>query len=221
MTAQRLLFAIAGCLLLAACSSAPETVPVRPARLTDFAGHWEKDYQLSDDFSSKFNLYLHDVRRALTPSTNGVPAYGPVFSGSNEALLGLARLTEEITRMPVVEISQDEDGILVDREDSFALRCDWFADQYARSGNAFGSELCGWSGEQLLFFIDLDGLSIRHQLTLGPDGQQLNITTTVTSGAVSFPMTISNYYRRFERAQQGFDCTLTLSRNKVCSRTAE
>jgi hypothetical protein len=71
----------------------------------------------------------------------------------------------------------------------------------------------------LLFMLNLtDGLRIFYQVTLSPNGQQLNITTTVSSATVSTPLTISNYYRRYDIPESDIDCILTLTRNNVCRR---
>lgn len=213
-------------LALCACQSAPSEAPVAsPFSRSDFSGHWEKDYQQSDDFNSRFNLYLFDLRRAVQRvSSDGGLAAGAGTSayGSQEAVLGLARFAEEITRLPRLEILQDAEGILIEREGDYPLRCDWFEQGHAQRSNAFGSELCAWNGEQLVFQTQFDReLVLRHQLTLAPDGQALNLSTTLRSGAVTLPLTISNYYRRYAPPDDGFHCLLTLSRNKVCSPAAE
>ena len=203
----------------------------QPSRITedvefqvvDMSGNWEKDFQLSDDFETEFNLYLFDIRRQLNPQTDnlnrGATASIGAASGSMETVVGLARFTEEITRMPVLRIDQDRARVQIDREDDFALYCEFFSRQTSVTQTPFGTEQCGWNGEQLLFQLNLeDGLRIFYQVTLSPNGRQLNITTTVTSSQVSTPLTISNYYRRYDVPENDIECILTLTRNNVCRR---
>ncbi len=216
-------------LMLDSCQSA------EPSRINeevefnvvDMSGNWEKDYQLSDDFQTEFNLYMSDIQRTYRQQTDGLNrgttfGGGPSVGGSMETIVGLARFTEEITRMPLLQIEQDRARIRIDREDDFALFCEFFSRQTAVTETPFGIEQCGWNGEQLLFQLDLqDGLRIFYQVTLAPNGRQLNITTTVTSALVSSPMTISNYYRRYDIPESDVDCILTLTRNNVCRRAPE
>lgn len=214
-------------LLLAGCAA-----PRQPARINedvaydvvDMSGNWEKDYQLSDDFETEFNLYMFDIQRKLANQGDGLNTGNSIGVGSPagnmETVVGLARFTEEITRMPVLEIEQDRARVKINRDNDFALTCEFINRQTAVTQTPFGTEQCGWNGEQLLFQLNLtDGLRIFYQVTLAPNKQQLNITTTVTSSQVSTPMTISNYYRRFEVPDNDIDCILTLTRNNVCRRT--
>src|SRR5690606_27276919 len=138
--------------LLGACAGARDAAaPPLPARVPDFSGAWEKNYRASDDFDSRFSLYLFDIRRALSPSRNTLDsAYaGGGYAASMEAVVGLARFTEEITRTAILDIDQDGEGIRVERDDSFALSCAWFGAAVARNATAFGAETCGWNGERL------------------------------------------------------------------------
>jgi len=223
------LAAIAGLLLLAGCQSpeAPRINEEVAYEVVDMSGNWEKDYQLSDDFETEFNLYLFDVQRRLNPQSDGLNrnstfSAGPAAGGSMESVVGLARFTEEITRMPVLKIEQDRSRIRIDREEDFALFCEFFNRQVAVTETPFGAEQCGWNGEQLLFQLSLtDGLQIFYQVTLSPNGRQLNITTTVSSSQVPAPITISNYYRRYEVPENVLDCILTLARNNVCRRATD
>jgi len=189
--------------------------------LPNFAGHWEKNYQASDNFTNRFQLYIADIRRQFergggqTESVNGRVAGGVDANAIN----GLAQFSEEITRMPQLNIKQDDDGINVERENDFNLRCKYHDLQLVQSGNAFGNEICGWNGNRLMFRMNLaGGLHIMHQLSMSQDGSQLNVTTTLTSDQVSVPIIISNYYTRFDSQEDAFDCQQTLTRNKVCTR---
>ena len=213
------------CGLLVACATEEATRISEEVsyEVVDMSGNWEKDYQLSDDFDTEFNLFIFDIQRRLNPQSDNLNRSPSLSvgqaSGSRETIIGLARFTEEITRMPLLQIEQDRSRMRIDREDDFSLLCEFFNEQTAITQTPFGSEECGWNGEQLLFQLILDdGLRIFYQITLSPNGQQLNITTTVSSASVSTPMTISNYYRRYDIPENEFDCILTLTRNNVCRR---
>jgi hypothetical protein len=221
-------------LLPTACSTRPaaDTRTIEPplrnsAPLPALAGHWEKNFQLSDDFQSRIALYVADIQRRLsTPqgrqegiavSGGGV---GGLFGGgvSNVAINGLARFAEEITRMPQLDIRQEDAGVEVERDNDFPLRCLHGERQFLRSNSVFGNDVCGWNGERLLFSMSMPGgLSITHQFSLSADGRMLDLTTTVSSDAVAAPITIRNIYERYEVPEDPYHCVLTLTRNRVCS----
>lgn len=233
MTKPRSLTPTLACLLLlAACAATPpEETPSEPPgsnqplerneELRDFTGYWEKNYQLSDDFNLRFNLYAADVRRLIARLSQGDTEVLPMLRGRGinvDAINGLARFTEELTRMPKLEIAQSETLIVIEREDDFTLRCVWQDLQFVRSANAFGADLCGWTDERLQFQMLLGGgLSIAHQFSLSPDATMLNVTTTVSSDDIAVPLVISNYYQRYEPAGEDYNCMLTLTRNTVCT----
>lgn len=209
---------------LTACASSPPAVPaeppVRSGELRDFTGYWEKNYQLSDDFNARFGLYIADIQRRSS-QTQGNLQGGPLVMGGGynvDAINGLARFTEELTRNPQIEISQDDVQIEIEREDDFTLRCAYEDRQFVRSINAFGSDVCGWNGDRLMFRMALDGgLNIAHQFSLSPDTTLLNVTTTVTSDAVAVPLVVSNFYQRYTPPDNDYNCVLTLTRSTVCS----
>lgn len=185
--------------------------------LPDLTGHWEKNYGRSDDFNNRFNLFIADVQRGIV---NRGGNQGPVIGtniASRESLLGLARFTEELTRLPQLDISQSDYAVEVERPEDFPLVC--LDNSGVQANNAFGTERCGWNRSQLLFqqAIGRD-LTISHQFTLGPDGNELSIVTTVRSALVGTPLTVSNYYRRADNMGEEFGCMLTLTRKTVCSR---
>lgn len=213
-------------LLLAACASSPEPAPDAPApqrvgELRDFSGHWEKNYQLSDDFNTRFSLYAADIRRLIARLNQGNLEGLPAMRGGGiniNAINGLARFAEELTRMPMLDIVQDDAQIEIERENDFTLRCAYANLQFVRSSNAFGNDLCGWTGERLQFRMELaDGLSIAHQFSLSPDATMLNVTTTLSSADVAVPLVISNFYQRFDPPAEDYNCLLTLTRNTVCN----
>jgi hypothetical protein len=215
-------------LLLAACNSTPvpeSTVEAAPAtrvgELRDFTGHWEKNYQLSDDFNTRFTLYVADVRRLIARLGQGNLEGLPTLRGrgiNTDAISGLARFAEELTRMPILEIVQDDVLIEIERENDFPLRCAYANLQFIRSVNAFGSDVCGWADERLQFQMALGGgLTIAHQFSLSADSSMLNVTTTVSSDDISVPLVISNYYQRYTPPAEEYNCVLTLTRNTVCN----
>lgn len=212
--------------LLSACASdpapqAPATAPERSGELRDFSGHWEKNYQLSDDFNTRFSLYAADIRRLLARLNQGDVEALPMLRGrglSVEAINGLARFAEELTRMPLLEISQDAALIEIERENDFTLRCAYDNLQFVRGNNAFGADLCGWTDERLQFQMLLGGgLNIAHQFSLSADGTMLNVTTTLSTDDVAVPLVISNFYQRYEPPAEDYNCLLTLTRNTVCT----
>lgn len=192
----------------------PTAGPGGPAA-RDFSGHWEKNYQLSDDFGARLALYVADIqRRYHAPSARG--DFGA--NTSNAAINGLARFTEELTRMPTLAIRQNGSGVNVEREQDFTLRCDYGMEGAVSSRNAFGVDACGWNGQRLIFTMQLaGGLSISHQFSLSADGEMLDLTTTVASDAVAAPLTVRNLYRRYTPPPDPYNCILTLTRSRVCN----
>ncbi len=216
---------LSACLLLCGGCSTPmdapssDEAPMRTDEPRDFSGHWEKNYQLSDDFNNRFSLYIADVQRRYAISQGrGDLQGGPPAGLSTATINGLARFTEELTRMPLLEILQDENSIDIEREDDFTLHCNYLDRLYSTTSNAFGTDLCGWDQERLIFRMTLaGGLNISHQFSLNADASMLNVTTQVSSGSVAVPLVISNYYQRFIPPEVDYNCLLTLTRNTVCS----
>jgi len=217
--------ALLSAVLLTACSSRPEPAPaeapLRAATQPDLSGHWEKNYQLSDDFNNRFSLYIADIQRRFTAaqSRTELQVLGAMpGSISNDAINGLARFAEELTRMPLLEVEQDAKGIKVERENDFTLRCNYKDRLYTSSTNAFGADLCGWNEQRMLFQMSMGGgLGITHQFSLSADGSMLDLTTTVSSDAVATPLIVRNVYQRYEPPEQDYNCILTLTRSTVCS----
>ena len=211
-------------LVVTACSStseAPQPLLSSPVGQRDLSGYWEKSYQRSDDFGNRFNLYAADIRRLQMNDQRG-DLGGTAIRSSNintQAINGLIRFTEELTRMPALVIEQDERSIHIEREEDFPLDCHWGTQATSQSSHVFGRDYCGWDGERLLFRMDISGgLQIIHQFSLSADASILNITTTVSSAQAALPLTISNFYQRYEPHSEGFDCTLTLTHSRVCRR---
>ncbi len=211
-------------LVLTACSSSQEKTfkreesQLHSAKLPDFSGHWEKNYQASDVFYNRFQLYVADIRRGIVRNTNENTGFREASGLDGAAINGLAQLAEEITRMPLLNIKQDDASMNVERENDFNLRCLYHEKQFVQSTNAFGSERCGWTSDRMVFQMYMaGGLQVSHLFSLSPDGSQLNVTSTIASDRVTSPIVISNYYTRFVSQDDHYDCKQTLTRNKVCS----
>jgi len=216
---------------LAACGSSPALKePVAPRDLSvDFSGSWELNYSRSDNLNNKLDSIYKELRRqaerrAQSGSTElsrrgSAGAASADVSRSMSTIVPLAQLADYITTSQVIEIEQSETDIVVDREDTFALSCRF--DEYATEvvTDDLGSEWCGWDAHQMLFRVALpEGTDIRHRMTVAPDGQQLQITTTVLRGnGRSF--SLNRIYSRFEPIPPGYECEYTLSRGNVCSRS--
>jgi hypothetical protein len=215
-----------GSVLLLFCSgcTAPENsgqqaAPARVSTLRDFSGYWEKNYQLSDDFNTRFRLYIADVQRRFAAAQGrGDLQGGPGARVNTETINGLARFTEELTRMPLLEILQDDTSIDIERDNDFTLHCAYEDRQFTSSTNVFGADSCGWDQDRLIFRMNLaGGLTIAHQFSMNADATMLNITTQVSSASVAVPLVISNYYLRYEPPEEDYNCLLTLTRNRVCA----
>lgn len=199
---------------------------VPPQQVADFSGDWEKNYQQSDDFEIEFRQFISKIQRKIEKLQKNRKRdslnVGTVVIPSMESISGLARFAEEITRMPLVHIEQDQSSVRIGQGEDFSLQCKFFEQNIANKENSFGIENCSWNSEQLFFQIKLqNGLSIYHQVTLAPDAQELNITTTINSKEVASPLTIRNYYYKYISPDNDFECDLTLTRNNVCRRKSD
>jgi hypothetical protein len=223
-----LLFSI---LLLCACGSQQKTVlEGENTQTVDFSGSWELDYSQSDNIQAKLDSLVRDLRRQAARSQQGNMSQGPGSAmvigpagtaNSGASIVGLAQMSELITRSSLLEVEQSEHKIKVKREENFALTCEFHAGQYHMVETPLGSESCGWNSHQLVFKIYLpEGLSIQHVMSQGPEGQKLNIATTVVSDQVSYPFTLNRVYQRFVPGNSGYRCKMTLTRGRVCTTEA-
>jgi hypothetical protein len=222
-----LLMTLLSAVLLLACSSSERKLEGQAGSEVDFSGSWEMDYSQSDNIQTKLDSMVRDLRRQAerrnraAGGTNQGPAASLMVGGgglNGESIMGVAQMAELITRSPLLEIEQDEAGIKVKREESFALGCEFHPGQFHTVETPFGTESCGWLDHQLVFRIVLpEGLSIQHVMTLGPQGQRLNIATTVISDQVAYPFTLNRVFNRFVPGSRGYRCTQTISRGRVCT----
>lgn len=211
---------------LTACSAQP-LIDEQMARVdgelpADFSGYWQRSYARDDDVNREI-WRAYDKLRQSGPDQGfrGGMAGASVSSGAVNSLMALARLADEITRTDVLHIFQDSYEIRVDREDDFSLSCRFFNGIAQATDSAFGSELCGWDGRNLVSLMELpDGLDIVHRFTLSDDGTELRIATTLSSRTAREPFTLRRFYRKFDRPPGRFQCIETLSMKRVCT-TAE
>jgi len=215
---------VAACLVLVACAPAKPVIDEQMMRIdgempADFSGSWERDYSRGDDV----NQVLRDIYYYLS-RTSADRAYttrpGPVQPSSRdmESVTALARLAELITRPQVLTISQNDQEITVDRKDDFSLLCAFYDGVAKGTESDYGTEICGWDGDQLVSHLILpDGLQVTHRFTVSADREQLRVVTTVSSSVARMPVTLRRYYRKFERLPPDFNCIETLTMKRVCS----
>jgi hypothetical protein len=215
---------IAACVVLAACAPANPVIDEQMMRIdgempADFSGSWERDYSRGDDVGQVLrDIYYYLSRTSADRAYTARP--GPVQPSSTDmqAIGALARLAELITRPQVLTISQNEHEITVDRKDDFSLLCAFYDGVAKGTDSDYGTEICGWDGDQLVSHLVLpDGLQVTHRFTVSEDRQQLRVITTVSSNTARVPFTLSRFYRKFERLPPDFSCIETLSMKRVCS----
>ena len=219
------------CLFLAGCSSAPQKprpVVNQTDKAVDFTGFWELDFSQSDNIQVNLNDLVRDLRQQTQQRAQGTGVYqqagpgmligGPGTTNSGASIIGLAQMAELITESQLLEVEQDQHNIKVKRELDFALTCEFYPGQYHTVETPLGKEICGWDRHQLIFKILLpEGLTIQHVMSLGPDGQRLNIATTVISDQVTSPFTVNRVYVRYTPQDDGYSCKMTISRGRVCT----
>ena len=212
----------------ASCSKAvtyrPDNISPVKQQVVDFSGDWEKNYQRSDNFEIVFKDYVATIQRLIKElqenrTRNSSLNVDSGITFSRDSIIGLAKFTEEVTRMPLLHIEQDKTSVKIDRKDDFALYCEFFDKQFSSVKNPYGTENCTWSRGQLFIQITLEnGLNIVHQVTLSPDARELNITTTISSREATLPITVSNYYYRYTAPKDDYSCIQTLTRKNVCKK---
>ncbi|MCX2981644.1 hypothetical protein EYC98_12300 [Halieaceae bacterium IMCC14734] len=213
---------------LSACSNSPTVDSKAAPRDTsiDLTGSWEMDYGRSDNVEQQLRSIYNELRRNAerrARSAGGSNASsinaGADPSRTMSRVIDLARMADYITGSQVVTIEQGPDDIIVEREDNFALSCTFTDDTPEPIVDELGSELCGWDAHQLLFAMQLpDGLRINHRLTISPDRQSLQITTTLNQSGSPAGFTVNRVYYRFKPLPDNYECEYTLSRGNVCSR---
>lgn len=215
---------VAMCLALAACTPTKPVIDEQMMRIdgempADLSGSWERDYSRGDDVNQVLrDIYYYLSRTSADRAYTTRPAPVQPSPTAMQSIRALARLAELITRPQVLTISQNDREITVDRKDDFSLLCAFYDGVARGTESAYGTEICGWDGDQLVSHLVLpDGLQITHRFTVSADRQQLRVVTTVSSNTARVPVTLSRFYRKFERLPPDFNCIETLSMKRVCS----
>ncbi|NNF16169.1 MAG: hypothetical protein HKN70_05445 [Gammaproteobacteria bacterium] len=211
-------------MLPAACSHQPPPPMVEVAGKThmpvDFSGSWERDYSKGGDINEGLKKIYRQLSRSAQYAGTIDGRYQPLNSSSVSmgAIIASARLADSISRSDLLEIVQGNSEIRVNREEDFTLTCEFDGSTFQQTKTAFGTELCGWDGGQMVFNLALpDGLAVAHRLTISPDKQELHVATTVRAGATQTPFSVYRYYTRIEPLPSKYDCVQTLSRKRVCT----
>ncbi len=186
----------------------------------DFTGSWELDYQRSDQPNEKIRwLYVQakaKAARELQRARNDRHYRVDPRLGNTQAVIGLGRLAEKIAAATVFTIQQEQDHIVIKRNDDFALICDFNAREATE--NPFGKEDCSWRGKQLSFLTVLpDGLVVQHLFSLLPGQRRLNVATTVRISGVSYPFTLNQTYVPFDPGEGMYDCEYTIANQTTCT----
>ena len=185
----------------------------------DFAGNWELDYQLSDHPNEKIRqVYLETrsrIEAQLRRQSNRAVVVDPSIFNL-QSIVGLGQLAERIGQATVLEISQRDGHIVIQRNDDFSLICD-FADMQPKA-SVIGAEACAWDEDQLIFRIALpDGLNVEHKLSIAADRGRLNIATTVWIDGIAYPFTLNRVYMPFQPGEGLYHCEYTIARLTTCS----
>lgn len=215
---------------LAQDDSLPRLDLERPLRL-DFSGAWEKDFRRSETWENELNRMLRIRQEQAARQQAGLgPASGPAVSLGNISLgsgrsgtsiVDLARLAEYLTRQTTMQITQDRQQLRIERRGEAPLVCHLEATALNTFSSVHGNEICAWDDQQLVFQITLpDELVIRHRFSVAADRSRLRMVTSVSSHG-SAPFNLIQSFNRYEAPPEDFNCVLTLSRGRVCSRTSE
>lgn len=202
--------------------------PLRPI----FAGSWERDFTRSDNWETELERMLLIRQEALErmrrqSSTDLAIGQGPssfVGGGGGRRgganIIDLARLAEYISRQTTLNITQTRFEVRIGREGDATLICGVEDGTISSFSSVFGSEICGWDRNQLVFQTRLpDDLSITHRFSVSSDGQMLSMVISLTSrGSESFNLRQS--FNRYSAPADEFDCTQTISRGRVCSQSS-
>ena len=214
-------------LLLAACTSTGQGVDPTPGysgRMpVDFSGSWERDYSRGEDVQGALNRALHErnreiqARRQMQNAPRAIGQPSGLSKREVDSLVAVARLVEEITRPDVLTISQNEHEVRIARKDDFAMSCSFYDGIAQGTASAYGTEVCSWEGDDLVSHLIIPGLQVTHRFTISPDGEQMRVITTATSGKTREPIRLLRYYLKFDAPPSAFNCIETLSMKRVCS----
>lgn len=197
--------------VVAGCSREVRLQPEAPVQV-DFSGHWELNYQLSEQMQENMEI-LYLMARSAVERSDGYTDLRWLLPS-----MEVVELAESVSRTTALAIDQSETAIEIGRGEDFPLTCE-FAASGVPLADELGTERCGWDGHQLVFAFRLpDGLRVRHRLTLAPDGEKLNVATTVQTGRSRGGFTINRVYTRYEPLPEEFECRLMVTGTKSCRR---
>jgi hypothetical protein len=216
--------------LVAACSRQP-VIEQPVSRIqgdisVDFTGSWERDYSRGDDVNSALNRAYAQLRGyygSASYSNDSRGGGGPTISQSEvNSLIALARLGDLITRPDFFTILQTKHDLSIERDDDFAIFCEFYNGASQGTFTEYGNETCGWDGETFVTHLVLpDGLVVNHRFTTDTIAERMRVITTMSSTGTRVPFTVHRYYRKFEPPEAEFNCIETLSKNRVCSTSDE
>jgi len=229
MMARRYLLFVLIALLCGCVRNSPQAAQIQSlprSSPVNLSGSWERDYSRGDNVNDALGRMFRRLNRAnqnySRAGNNGSGGYGPLMSSRDvNSVLALARLADLVTRPPVLTISQVERELKVEREGDFEMLCEFSEGSAQGVENAYGSEVCGWQGQQFISRLILpDGLVVSHRFTIAPDEENLHVATTVSQGGTPVPFTLNRFYTRFEPLPARENCIETLSRKRVCTRSS-
>lgn len=209
--------------VLAGCISQPETVDaieeIPIVKRPDFSGSWEMDYRLSDQADEKIRwqymeaLAAEERARQSEDSRYRSAALDHLRTGNlSQGIVAIGRFTEEISRANVLTIRQNPERITIEREEDYALTCEFSLATQVDS--PFGQEGCVWYGDQLIFDLKLpEGLNVRHTLSRSVD--RVNLATSVYYDRI--PFTLNRVYTPFVPGDEQYDCEFKVATLKTCT----
>ena len=185
----------------------------------DFSGSWELDYQLSDRSREKIKSLYRQAKAQAERAAERAKSAGHyvdprVFNA--QSVVGHGLLTEKIAQATVLTITQEADHIVINRNDDFALICN-FSDMGWKE-SVIGTEGCNWNEDQLAFQIALpNGLNVFHQFSIAADRSRINVATTVRILGITSPFTLNRVYMPFEPGDGLFECTYSIENQTTCT----
>ena len=155
-------------------------LPTDPDARPDFSGKWEKDYRRSDDWQTKVNLKIMEMRCQAERQARGEASFGNSAvtasqrNGTN--IIDLARFAELISRSNDLYISQTDSEVRIKRDSEADLICGTGELPTVSDSQEFGYEVCGWNQHQLIFKVALpDEIGIYCQFVVSSDRQSINL----------------------------------------------
>lgn len=195
-------------------------LPGGPNAKPSFSGAWEKDYRRSDEWEKQVNLKISEIRRQAERRAGDSSSRASTVSVQNRSgtsIIDLAYFAELLSRHNDMQISQTKDEIRIHRDGDADLVCSLSDAPVISSLNKFGSEVCGWDKDQIIFKINLpDEIAIYHRFAISDDGQSLNLLTRVSSQN-SLYFDLVQYFNYYDAPNDRYSCRQTLTRGKVCS----